>query len=257
MEQDCCQCSWNEDEGEPQEHKWTDDYFQEGSQSIWNRCWTGRGDTRLCVEVNLFLSRSIPAFIQCQKPMATALHPIQVLSHSGGTKSNILRNCTPTTLPIPSISLSAARANPTISIPFLVLLSGLGILTPKWVEELMHWKGLTIVAAEGGVWINEDFFGADQMTLPHEFGHVLGLLHTFSGTEDTGGCHDPCRENYHSLDSTAADLVGDFCRDTPGTPKNFYCAPPPGTDCNGHGWGPTDYSNISKNENKKGWTFHW
>jgi hypothetical protein len=80
--------------------------------------------------------------------------------------------------------------------------------------------------------------------MTHEMGHCLGLWHTHHGVDETDGCSDPCYENTHTPNDPAADLVGDFCKDTPPTPTNYDCAPPGGTDCFGISWGTTDYTNF-------------
>lgn len=98
--------------------------------------------------------------------------------------------------------------------------------------------------ALGGLWVNSRFFGAGNKTLSHEMGHNLGLWHTHHGVSETSGCSDECTENVHSPTDSAADYVGDFCKDTPPTPTNYDCVDPSGTDCNNVSWGDTDESNI-------------
>jgi hypothetical protein len=59
------------------------------------------------------------------------------------------------------------------------------------------------------------------------------------------GCSDPCRENVHSPTDAAANNVGDFCADTPATPKNYECADPSQIrDCFGKPFTGTDYENL-------------
>lgn len=100
------------------------------------------------------------------------------------------------------------------------------------------------LSAQGGVWMNARFIGADERTLTHELGHTLGLWHTFHGVSETSGCTDNCTENVHELDDANADYTGDFCKDTPATPRNYACEDPAGTDCNGASWGVTATDNY-------------
>ncbi|NNE08319.1 MAG: T9SS type A sorting domain-containing protein [Gemmatimonadetes bacterium] len=100
------------------------------------------------------------------------------------------------------------------------------------------------LGTQGGIYMNSAAFGPGEKTLAHEMGHNLGLWHTHHGVNETSGCSDMCRENVHSSNDPNADLVGDFCKDTPATPTNYNCSNPSGTDCNGSSWGSTDFSNI-------------
>ena len=99
----------------------------------------------------------------------------------------------------------------------------------------------------GGLWVNSAYFGGGNKTLTHEAGHCLGLWHTHHGVSEMSGCSDRCYENAHPAGDPAADLVGDYCSDTPPTPTNYNCSDPGGTDCDGRAWnfyGPTDYGNF-------------
>ncbi len=112
----------------------------------------------------------------------------------------------------------------------------LGIATFPWDPAAL--------TSTGGLWLNSDFTGAGNKTASHEIGHCLGLWHTHHGVSETDGCTDACYENTHAIGDPAADLVGDFCADTPPTPTNYTCSAPDGTDCNGVSWGATQPENI-------------
>lgn len=98
----------------------------------------------------------------------------------------------------------------------------------------------------GGLWLSAAYFGWGNRTMIHEMGHVAGLLHTFEGSSDGDSCGTPCAELVHAFDDPHADLVGDFCADTPATNENYECADPPknATDCAGTPFGQTDYENY-------------
>jgi hypothetical protein len=100
------------------------------------------------------------------------------------------------------------------------------------------------LTARGGLWMNADYFGPDQSVLTHELGHCLGLYHPHRGLVETTGCTDPCTENVHAAGDPLADLVGDFCKDTPATPANGTCADPAGADCDSVAFVDTDYANF-------------
>lgn len=86
----------------------------------------------------------------------------------------------------------------------------------------------------GGIWMNSLELGYKPHLAPHEMGHVLGLWHTHHGVSEVSACSDPCAEPVNGPDR---DRSGDFASDTPATPKNYYCMPPYGADCNGATWG--------------------
>jgi len=66
-----------------------------------------------------------------------------------------------------------------------------------------------------GVFVQSFYFSTESMTLIHEVGHYLGLLHTFQGY-DYGDCESPLYEENCLTE-------GDFICDTPPTPMNFGC----------------------------------
>jgi len=104
----------------------------------------------------------------------------------------------------------------------------LGIGTFPWDKEAL--------TEYGGLWVNAPYFGPEERTLSHEAGHNVGLWHSFHGVEEVGKCGSACYEEPHALDDSAADLVGDFCADTPAQPTNYQCALPSGEACNGEAW---------------------
>eukprot|EP00163_Fabomonas_tropica_P026360 TRINITY_DN4810_c0_g1_i1.p1 TRINITY_DN4810_c0_g1~~TRINITY_DN4810_c0_g1_i1.p1 ORF type:complete len:545 (+),score=145.74 TRINITY_DN4810_c0_g1_i1:81-1715(+) len=80
-------------------------------------------------------------------------------------------------------------------------------------------------------------------TFAHELGHALGLLHTHQGQKYEDGC-GRCGENYDQT-GEQRDVAGDFCSDTPPTPKNFDCTTPDGMDvCTNKEWKNTAYKNL-------------
>jgi len=89
----------------------------------------------------------------------------------------------------------------------------------------------------GGLWLNsisanDTALAEGDITAEHETGHCLGLWHTFHGSDEVLGCNLNCEELPHEGISPAANLVGDFCSDTPATPRNYACSNPTGLACN-------------------------
>lgn len=94
---------------------------------------------------------------------------------------------------------------------------------------------------QGGVIVDDNWFGAGQKTLTHELGHNLGLWHTHHGVSEVSQC-GACWERADGLDG---DVTGDRCSDTDPTPVNYSCSGPGGTDpCSGVPWGPTHPRNY-------------
>jgi len=105
------------------------------------------------------------------------------------------------------------------------------------------------LTATGGLWlnsisVNEQAQLEGDITAEHETGHCLGLWHTFHGSDEVLGCNLPCEELPHGSFAPSANYVGDFCSDTPATPRNYACSNPAGDACNGDAWGSTDYTNY-------------
>jgi hypothetical protein len=114
----------------------------------------------------------------------------------------------------------------------------LGIGTFPWDPEYL--------TDQGGLWMNAAFFGGGGKTLAHEFGHNVGLWHTFHGVSEVN-CGTACYEPPHPTDDFYADEIGDFCSDTLSTPLNYYCNNPSGSDsCSSDPWTEygTNYDNI-------------
>jgi len=113
----------------------------------------------------------------------------------------------------------------------------LGIGTFPWDDDFL--------TSYGGLWVNALYFGLGEKTLSHEFGHNLGLWHTFHGTNEINSCSDPCLESPHDKSDYATNFIGDRCQDTAATPMNYGCKDPAGTStCSGKAWGQTDLDNI-------------
>merc|ERR1712137_711413 len=105
------------------------------------------------------------------------------------------------------------------------------------------------LTATGGLWLNSISVNdtarlEGDITAEHETGHCLGLWHTFHGTDEVLGCGLACEEYPHGDFDHQANLVGDFCSDTPATPRNYNCKDPIGNACDGTPWGDTDYTNY-------------
>jgi len=91
--------------------------------------------------------------------------------------------------------------------------------------------------------MNYAVVGSGFTTLSHELGHAFGLSHTFAGVTETTSCQ--CAE------STASDLTGDYCSDTPPIARNWECSSPISTSafpdpCTSRGaqWNPNPYTNL-------------
>lgn len=94
---------------------------------------------------------------------------------------------------------------------------------------------------QGGLIIDDNWFGAGQKTLTHEVGHCVGLWHTHHGVSEVSAC-STC---YERADGLNGNTTGDLAGDTAPTPTNFNCSPPGGTDsCSATSWGATDPQNY-------------
>lgn len=100
-----------------------------------------------------------------------------------------------------------------------------------------------------GILINNYSFGLQIGA--HEFGHTLGLLHPFSGSEtgtEEAFCKNPCYEGVqYALNVSGSDIVGDFLPDTRPTVivvNRTYCGDPASNDCDNHPWIDTPFQNI-------------
>ncbi|MBI5154063.1 DVUA0089 family protein [Candidatus Poribacteria bacterium] len=96
-------------------------------------------------------------------------------------------------------------------------------------------------SAQGGLTVDDNWFGAGQKTMTHEVGHCLGLWHTHHGVSEVTTCSG-CWERADGLNG---DTTGDFAADTAPTPVNYNCAGPGGSDsCSSTAWGATDPQNY-------------
>jgi hypothetical protein len=92
------------------------------------------------------------------------------------------------------------------------------------------------LSAQGGIVVNENYFDGTSSVITHEMGHNLGLWHTHHGVTEIPEC-SACWE---AADGHGGDVTGDFCADTPPTPRNDLCNDPGSFDnCGDVKWGPT------------------
>ncbi|GAB4315375.1 MAG: hypothetical protein Kow0074_02930 [Candidatus Zixiibacteriota bacterium] len=97
------------------------------------------------------------------------------------------------------------------------------------------------LTSQGGIILDNNFFGSGEKTLTHELGHNLGLWHTHHGVSEV----TECSSCWELADGSNGDVAGDFCSDTDPTPVNFTCSSPGGSDpCSGVSWGATDPQNY-------------
>ncbi len=116
---------------------------------------------------------------------------------------------------------------------YVVRTSGFSVGYFPWWPEALDFMG--------GIVMHEFHFGPTASTLAHEVGHNTGLWHTHHGVSEVSNC-SAC---YERADGVDGDTTGDFAGDTPGTPVNFSCGPPGGTDsCSATPWGETDFRDF-------------
>ncbi|MEO0472545.1 MAG: hypothetical protein AAF206_23205, partial [Bacteroidota bacterium] len=105
------------------------------------------------------------------------------------------------------------------------------------------WGGFGYFPFQGpslGAVILGDGLDFNQYLLVHEVGHVLGLYHTFAGTQETSscsGCYEPATE--FDGRSALGDETGDWCSDTYPADDRNSCATineAPNAACDSAGW---------------------
>merc|ERR1711957_493401 len=79
----------------------------------------------------------------------------------------------------------------------------------------------------GALFMNRKVINGESTTLAHEFGHDVGLLHTFHGTNEQKTCPGKCAEYAGHSNGN----VGDFCEDTGPMRMSWDCRAPTTNDC--------------------------